>query len=201
MTSQHVLTVSRPPDAGLADRSLIRPSPEDAGHQPAAAAVRSWRERAIQTLACEFGGLVIVAPIWKLATGATAAESIALLVCLSVAVMSWMAVYNTAFDVVESRLAGRAASDRPPCWRVVHAVGLEVSAVLITWPLIMVIAGFGWLEALAADLGLTAVYAIYGYLFHRAFDRLRPVLAPPPGAKRIYPQCDSGPAPWQRPVE
>jgi len=34
-----------------------------------------------------------------------------------------------------------------------------------------------WLQALAAEIGLTLVYALYGYLFHLGFDHLRPVEA------------------------
>ena len=150
--------------------------------QRAAAPVRSWRERALQTLAFELGGLLIVAPIWHLATGATAAESVTLLVCLSAAVMVWMAGYNTVFDMVEARFAGIVASDRPQARRVLHAVGLEVTSALVTWPLIVVVAGLGWLEALAADLGLTIAYAVYGYVFHLGFDRWRPVLRRPASA-------------------
>ena len=155
---------------------------EAAINRHAAAPVRSWRERALQTLAFELGGLLIVAPIWKLVTGATAAESVTLLICLSVAVMLWMAGYNTVFDLVESRIAGIVASDRPHARRVLHAVGLEVTSALVTWPLIAVVACLGWLEALVADLGLTIAYAIYGYFFHLGFDRLRPVLRSPDGA-------------------
>ena len=154
---------------------------EAAVNRHAAAPVRSWRERALQTLAFELGGLLIVAPIWTLATGASATESVTLLVCLSVAVMSWMAAYNTVFDLVEARLAGIVASDRPHGRRVLHAVGLEVTSALVTWPLIAIVAGLGWLEALVADLGLTIAYAIYGYVFHLGFDRLRPVLRSPGG--------------------
>ena len=43
---------------------------------PAPAPIRSWRERAIQTLAYEFGGLLVVAPLWTVVTGASAAESV-----------------------------------------------------------------------------------------------------------------------------
>jgi uncharacterized membrane protein len=153
---------------------------EAAINRRAATPVRSWRERALQTLAFELGGLLLVAPIWKVVTGATAAESVTLLICLSVAVMIWMAGYNTVFDLVEARLAGMVASDRPHVRRVLHAVGLEVTSALVTWPLIAIVTGLGWLEALVADLGLTIAYAIYGYFFHLGFDRLRPVL-PSPG--------------------
>jgi uncharacterized membrane protein len=145
--------------------------------------VRTWRERVFQTLAFELGGLLLVSPLWTLASGESTGESLFLLVCLSAAVMTWMAGYNTAFDRAEARLSGRVASERPHRWRVVHAVGLEASSILVTWPLIALITGFGWLEALAADIGLTVAYAIYGYFFHLGFDRLRPVLRSSGGGK------------------
>jgi len=137
--------------------------------------IRGWLERAIQTVSYELGGLLVVGPVWKLVTGASTTESIVLLACLSVAVMTWMAVYNTVFDFAESRIARRVASDRPHRWRVVHAVGLEATSIVVTWPLIVLLAGLDWYYALAADIGLTLAYAAYGYCFHLGFDRLRPV--------------------------
>jgi uncharacterized membrane protein len=146
-------------------------------NQPEVVPIRNWSERAIQTVSFEVGGLLIVGPLWKLASGASATESALLLICLSVAVMCWMFLYNTAFDTIEFRATGQVASVRPHRWRIVHALGLEASSMVVTWPLIMLVAGLGWLEALAAELGLTMAYAVYSYFFHLAFDRLRPVQA------------------------
>ena len=137
--------------------------------------IRGWLERAIQTVSYEIGGLLVVCPVWKLVTGASAAESIVLLACLSIAVIIWMAAYNTVFDFAEARIAGRVASDRPHRWRVVHAAGLEATSIVVTCPLIVLAAGLDWIHALAADIGLTMAYAAYGYCFHLGFDRLRPV--------------------------
>lgn len=141
----------------------------------APAIVRSLRERIIQTLAYEAGGLAVASPIWALLSGDTGGESLFILMCISLAAMSWAALYNTAADLAESRLAGRLASDRPHHWRLIHAVGLEASSIVVTMPLIILLTGFSWLQALAADIGLTLLYAAYGYFFHIAFDRLRPV--------------------------
>ena len=124
--------------------------------RPAVAPLRDWWERAIQTLCYELGGLLVVGPIWKFATGASATESAFLLICLSVAVMVWMGAYNTVFDVVEYRITGLVASVRPHRWRIVHALGLEASSVIVTWPVIMLVTDLTWLEALAAELGLTS---------------------------------------------
>ena len=155
--------------------------------QPCAAAVRNWRERALQTIAYEVIGLLVFAPLWVLVAGATAIESITLLASLSIAVMAWMAAYNTIFDVVESWMAGYIASDRPHRCRIAHAVGLETTSVAVTCPLVVWVGGFGWLEALAAEIGLTVAYSVYGYAFHLGFDRLRPVTRPAPSAVLVVP--------------
>jgi len=140
-----------------------------------AAGLRSARERTIQTLWFEGIGLLLVAPAYALAMAAPAGESLRLIAALSVAVMAWAALYNTVFDVVERRRTGRVASDRPHALRTVHAIGLEVSSVVVTWPLVWALTPLSWWGALAADLGLSLVYAAYGYVFHWGFDRVRPV--------------------------
>lgn len=138
-------------------------------------AMRSTKERAIQTLAFEAGGIVIATPLYNVAFGATAAGSFALLIALSIAVVIWSAFHNLVFDQVEWRLAGRIASDRPHHWRLTHAISHEVTAVAVTLPLVIWLGGHELPAALMVNLGLTAVYTACAYLFHIVFDRLRPV--------------------------
>lgn len=145
------------------------------GGPPPGVPLRSGRERLIQTLAFEAGGLLLVAPLYAVVSGSGQGESFALIAALSAAVMAWSALFNTAFDIAERRLAGRVASERPERWRLVHAVLHEATAVIVTWPLIVAMTGLSWAAALLADLGLTAVYAVYAYVFHRVYDDWRPV--------------------------
>lgn len=144
---------------------------------PQTVPVRNWRERALQTVAYELGGLLLIAPLWSAVSGESGGESLLLLAALSVAVMTWMSIYNTVCDLLEARLAHRVASERPQRWRVIHAVGMEITSVLATTPVVVLVTGYGWLEAMLVDIGLGIVYAGYGYLFHLVFDRLRPVKA------------------------
>lgn len=137
--------------------------------------LRSARERVIQTLWFEGLGLALVAPLYALVSGESAADSVGLLLALSAAVMAWSALYNTLFDRWEWRRHRRVASQRPPGLRTVHAVGLEVTVVLVSCPLIMAFTGLGFWAALGLDLALSVVYAAYGWLFHWGYDRLRPV--------------------------
>ena len=155
-----------------ADKAITLPAP--AQHVPIGR-LRSRRERALQTLCFEALGLALVSPLFAWFAGASAGDSLLVLAALSLAVMCWSALYNTLFDLLDLRCTGRVASARPQGLRVLHALGLETTAVLVTWPLLVWLTPLGWIEALAAELGLTAAYAVYGYCFHLGFDRLRPV--------------------------
>ena len=94
---------------------------------------------------------------------------------IAVAATTWCCVHNTLFDMAEQRFSGRLASDRPQAWRLVHAVSNEFTSVLVTLPIIMWLGGYGFWAALAVDLGFTVFYAAYAYVFHMAYDRLRPM--------------------------
>jgi len=156
-------------------------------------ALRSTRERVVQTLWFEGVGLLLVAPGYAWIAGVHAAGSFAMVAVVSLVVMAWAAAYNTLFDLAELRYGGRVASERPNQWRALHAIGLEASAVPLTCPVIWALTGLGWWGALLADLGLALAYAAYGYAFHWAFDRLRSV---PQGPRRPVnqgidePRCD-----------
>lgn len=137
--------------------------------------IRSARERLVQTLGFELGAFLLIAPLFSLATDSSMVASYVLIAALSVAAMLWAAAFNTVYDLLEHRWTGRVASDRPHGWRIFHALALEATQVVVSCPLIYLITGMSWVGALLADLALTVVYAAYGYLFHLAFDRLRPV--------------------------
>ncbi len=151
-------------------------------------AVRSAQERVLQTLCFEAGGVAVAAPAHQALFGSTAAESIGLMVALALAVALWAPLHNALFDLAEWRLARRVASDRPHGLRALHAVSHEVSSMVVSLPVLMLVGGHALWEAVALDLGLSAFYAVYAYLFHLAYDRLRPVRA------AASPARDSDPA-------
>lgn len=141
--------------------------------------LRTSRERLVQTLCFELGGFVIVTPAYMLIFGKGTAESLTLILSLSIAVMFWSALFNAGFDWAEFKWAGRLASDRPHRLRLFHAVLHEATSAVVTVPLIMAISDLGFGAALALDLGLTLFYATYAYLFHLIFDHFRPVKPAP----------------------
>jgi|LNFM01.1.fsa_nt_gb uncharacterized membrane protein len=137
--------------------------------------LRTARERVIQTLAYEAGGLAVATPLYALAFGIEAGESALVLAAVSVAMMIWSPIHNTLFDLVEWRMMRRVASDRPHSDRVLHAVSHEVTAAVVTVPILMLLGDLGFVEALVADIGLSVVYTIYAYAFNCFYDRLRPI--------------------------
>lgn len=137
--------------------------------------LRSARERFLQTALYELGGLALILPCYALITGHAMVDSVVLLVAVSIATMSWACLHNLGFDYVEALTTGRMASDRPQLLRLVHATSNEVTSILVTTPVIVWVAGYGWWEALLVDIGLTLLYSVYAYLFHLVFDAVRPV--------------------------
>ena len=137
--------------------------------------LRSTKERILQTAGYEVGGLLIAAPLYAAFFDTSSAHSYVLLICISVVVLSWAPLHNTLFDLMDLRIFNRLASDRPHKWRLIHAASLEVSSVALTLPVVMLISGHGLWQALAVNVGLTAFYAGYGYLYYLVFDWMWPV--------------------------
>jgi uncharacterized membrane protein len=59
-------------------------------------------------------------------------------------------------------------------WLLV-AISCEFSDTIVTFPLILILTGLPWQQALLADVTLTLLGVVYSYVFHWGYDRLRPV--------------------------
>jgi len=138
-------------------------------------ALRSPRERIFQTLCFEAGGLAAAAPVYSLMVGAEAGDGFIVIAAIAVAVMIWSPLHNTLWDWVEHRRTGRVASDRPQVQRVLHALSHEVTSLVLTLPIMMILGGHDLRTALLLDLGLTLFYTGYAYVFHMIYDWARPV--------------------------
>jgi uncharacterized membrane protein len=145
--------------------------------------LRSARERVMQTLWFECIGLLLVVPLYAAAAGAGMRESFSMVAVVSLVVMAWSAIFNTVFDIIEWRWTGRVASHRPHRLRSLHALLHELTAMVVSCPVIYAMTPLGWGQALLADLGLTLAYAAYAYVFHLGYDRLRPVRPAAPAAR------------------
>lgn len=136
---------------------------------------RNVRERIRQTLWFEALGIAIFTPALALLSSSSSQTSLGIMIALSAAAVVIMAVYNHAFDLIEFRLTGRAASARPQKLRLIHAALLEAVIAVATVPIIKYGLQIEWIQAVTADMALLVAYAAYGYFFHMVYDRLRPV--------------------------
>jgi len=137
--------------------------------------LRTFSERAVQTFCLEIGGLCVVAPIYALFFDTSTADGFVMIAALSLAVMVWSPIHNTLFDWVEWRIHHRVASDRPAGLRVVHAVSHEVTSMIVSLPLLILLGNHTFYEALATDVALTLFYTGYTFVFHLVYDWWRPV--------------------------
>lgn len=140
--------------------------------------LRTFRERCLQVGAYEFVGLAVAAPLYGVFFDGGAGEGAFLIIVLFLPEVLWSMAHNWAFDHAEWRACRRVASRRPHRWRILHAMTHEAGSTVVTLPVIMLVTGQGVWGALVIDLWLGAFYAVYAYLFHLGYDRLRPVPAP-----------------------
>ncbi|MBX3687285.1 MAG: PACE efflux transporter [Rhodocyclaceae bacterium] len=139
--------------------------------------LRSLSDRLRQIALFEVGGLLLITPPFTLLSGVPIEQSAGLLVMMAIIAAIWNAGYNTTFDWFEGRATGRTADRRPLAMRIVHAVGFEGGLLLMSLPAIMWWTGMGVLEALLADVGLSAAYLLYAFAFNLAYDRYFPISA------------------------
>ena len=85
----------------------------------------------------------------------------------SVIAVVWNLVYNTAFERWEARQSVRGRSLGR---RAAHAIGFEIGFIFMLVPLFAWWLDIGWWHALVLDLGLSAFFLVYTFVFNWAFD-------------------------------
>ncbi|MEB4613501.1 PACE efflux transporter [Leucobacter sp. M11] len=90
-------------------------------------------------------------------------------IAVSTVATIWNFVWNTIFEAMERRyrLKGRG-------WvvRAVHAVGYEGGLLIATVPMVALILGVGFVEALMIESGMLVFFLIFTYVYSWAFDRI-----------------------------
>ena len=127
-----------------------------------------WRKW-IYAVSYEVIGLIMSALVLSLLFQESASLGFVVATIMAVQALIWSVVYNTLFEAWEKRQPVRGRSVRRRC---VHAVLFETGLTMLTVPVIMVVLGTGFVDSLLLDLGLTACYMIYTYVFTWAYDRI-----------------------------
>ncbi|SHJ55792.1 Uncharacterized membrane protein [Shimia gijangensis] len=135
--------------------------------------MRTVRDRIRHTLMFEAIALFFVATVGAWVTGHSMAALGTLGVLFSLLAMAWNFVFNWLFDLWDRKYRGMAP--RGAGIRVVHAVLFEAFLIIVgifvtAWWL-----SISYLDALLLDLGFSAFFLVYAYVFNWSYDIVFPV--------------------------
>lgn len=127
------------------------------------------RRKIVYAISFETLGTLFASVALMLMSDANAGSSLALSVLTATIALSWSFVFNTVFEAWEARQPVKGRSLRR---RTVHALMFEGGLVLICIPVMAWWLQVGYLEALAYEAGLIALFIVYTYVFNWSFDRV-----------------------------
>lgn len=136
--------------------------------------LRTAGDRLRYTIAFEITLMLFLIPVGAFFFDKSLLEIGLLAAILSGKAMVWGFVYNWVFDLLEAR-TGRVASERTYLWRVVHAVGFEISLTLTSLPIYTVWLCIDVLDALSLDIIVTTFVVAYTFIFTLVYDRAFPL--------------------------
>ena len=93
----------------------------------------------------------------------------------SLVATGWNYAYNLGFDLTLLRLKNSTEKSLPA--RVIHAVGFEVTMLMIMLPFMMWWLDLSLLPALAYDMSFALFFMIYAFIFTWIYDSVFPAPA------------------------
>ena len=138
--------------------------------------MRTLRDRIRHTILFELIALAIVSFGAAWITGHPVHSMGALSLMFSLIAMAWNFAFNWMFDLWD--LKYRNMAPRGPGLRAVHAILFEAVMLIVgifvtAWWLVI-----GYWEALILDLGFSAFFLIYAYVYNWTYDLVFPVPRP-----------------------
>ncbi|MES2914576.1 MAG: PACE efflux transporter [Pseudomonadota bacterium] len=127
------------------------------------------RRKILYAISFEVLGTLLASVALMLMSNADAGSSLALSVLTATIALCWSVVFNTLFEAWEARQPVKGRSLRR---RTGHALLFEGGLVLISIPVMAWWLQVGYLEALAYEAGLIALFIVYTYAFTWGFDRI-----------------------------
>ena len=118
-----------------------------------------------------YEGIAIVAASFGFAwlSGQELSHAGPLAVACSLVAVTWNLMFNSLFEMWESR---QAVKGRSVARRVAHAIGFEGGLVVILVPLVAWWLDVSLWHALLMDLGLVVFFLVYTFVFNWGFDRV-----------------------------
>ena len=139
------------------------------------------KRKLVYVTAYEIIGMAISALGLALLSGTAPSSTGPLAVIITTIAVSWNFIYNSLFELWESRQATRGRTLKR---RIIHAVGFQLTLVVYLIPLIAWWMGITLWQALLLDMALIVIIPCYTFAFNWAFDKIfgLPTSALPAGA-------------------
>ncbi|KAA3625969.1 MAG: hypothetical protein DWQ08_08590 [Proteobacteria bacterium] len=125
--------------------------------------------RALQAILYEGIAVLTVTPAIAFAFGEKPLSSFFLSLSMSTIALIWNFLFNTLFELWESR---QARGGRSPMRRFAHGVGFEGGLTILLVPVMAIWLDIPYLEAFVANLGFLVFFFFYTIGFTWSFDRV-----------------------------
>ncbi|CAI0765845.1 PACE efflux transporter [Serratia grimesii] len=127
------------------------------------------KRKLVYVTAYEIIGMTISALGLALLSGNAPSSTGPLAVIITTIAVSWNFIYNSLFELWESRQASRGRTLKR---RILHAVGFQLTLVVYLIPLIAWWMGITLWQALLLDMALIVIIPCYTFVFNWAFDKI-----------------------------
>ena len=127
------------------------------------------KERVLHMVLFEVFALLIFVILAVWITDKAALNMTGLGVTLSLIAMAWNFLYNLGFD----RVYGYNRLSRTVKMRIAHGIGFELGMVIFSFPIIMWVMEFGFLQVLIMDIGAVFFFLLYAIAFNWLYDIVR----------------------------
>ncbi|MBG2839138.1 MULTISPECIES: multidrug/biocide efflux PACE transporter [Proteus] len=130
---------------------------------------KTFTERVFHAVSFEVIAIAITAPLSAWVLGRSVFQMGTVAIVLSTLAMLLNLFYNMIFDRYWPLIKG----SRPTKIRVIHAIGFELSFVVIGLPILAFLLNMSLWNAFLLEVGFFAFFLFYTYAFNLSYDKLR----------------------------
>ncbi|HEJ9628381.1 MULTISPECIES: multidrug/biocide efflux PACE transporter [Proteus] len=130
---------------------------------------KTFTERVFHAVSFEVIAIAITAPLSAWILGRSIFQMGTVAIVLSTLAMLLNLFYNMIFDHYWPLIKG----PRPTKIRVMHAIGFELSFVIIGLPILAFLLNMSLWSAFLLEVGFFAFFLFYTYAFNLSYDKLR----------------------------
>ncbi|MBG2802558.1 multidrug/biocide efflux PACE transporter [Proteus sp. WDL240414] len=130
---------------------------------------KTFTERVFHAVSFEVIAIAITAPLSAWILGRSIFQMGTVAIILSTLAMLLNLFYNMIFDRYWPLIKG----PRPTKIRVMHAIGFELSFVIIGLPILAFLLNMSLWNAFLLEVGFFAFFLFYTYAFNLSYDKLR----------------------------